>query len=472
MTRRQRILLIFLLALGLRLGVVLATADLPIGLDDMFQYDMLARSIVAGNGYRWYAEEDLDLVQRYLHMEPPPDYDPRGVLTSFRPPLYPTFLALIYTVFGTGPRRFLAARIVQAVLGAACVPLTAALGRRLRLSSRAITWAAAIVAVFPLLAIYPLALATENLYIPLLILSVWGVLRAREGGRARDYALAGLLLGLGALTRSVVTFFVPLAALWIWRTSESRRVGLRGGVLLILCFLAVTLPWAARNTLLHGEFHFIESALGYDLYQGYHPESTGTFRWQIAMDLLPMLDDGERHRQGMEAFWSFVRDDPGRVPYLMIRKLGYLWGLDKRAFVYFYGNDFLGLWPPGLLATALLVLCLPFALVASAGLAGLALARPRREVGLIVLLLAYYAGIHMLILAEDRFHVPLVPILALLAATVPTERPWRQARPWQRGLALLLVLLLLANWSWEIVRDWDLLVSLFGPQGNQLRIGY
>ena len=41
-----------------------------------------------------------------------------------------------------------------------------------------------------------------------------------------------------------------------------------------------------------------------------------------------------------------------------------------------------------------------------------------------------------------------------------------------RGLALLLVLLLLANWSWEIIRDWDLLVSLFGPQGNHLRIGY
>jgi hypothetical protein len=32
----------------------------------MFQYDMLARSIVAGNGYRWYAQADLPLCIRYL----------------------------------------------------------------------------------------------------------------------------------------------------------------------------------------------------------------------------------------------------------------------------------------------------------------------------------------------------------------------------------------------------------------------
>ena len=48
---------IFLVALILRLVPVVAMHNMGIGLDDMFQYDMLARSIVAGNGYRWYAQE-------------------------------------------------------------------------------------------------------------------------------------------------------------------------------------------------------------------------------------------------------------------------------------------------------------------------------------------------------------------------------------------------------------------------------
>jgi 4-amino-4-deoxy-L-arabinose transferase-like glycosyltransferase len=474
MLRRYAVLTLFLLALVLRLGVVLATADLPIGLDDMFQYDMLARSIVAGNGYRWYGQADLNLILPYIDMEVPPDYDPRGVLTSFRPPLYPAFLAAIYAVVGTGPTRFLAARLVQAVLGAALVPLTAALGRRLGLSRKAVVGGAAIVTVYPLLVVYPLALATEVLYMPLFVLSLWAILRARETGRTQDYVLVGLVLGLTALTRSVVTFFVPLAALWVWATSRPRRTGLRQGAVLILCFLIVTLPWSIRNTILHGEFHFVESALGYDLYQGYHPQSTGTFDWRIGTELLEGMDDAERHHRAMGEVWTFVRADPLRIPYLMFRKLGYFWGLDKRALIYFYANGYLGRWPAPLLAGVLLLTVVPFTLVAPAGLARLALAQPRREMVLLALLFVYYVGIHTLILAEDRFHVPLVPILALLAASMlvkPTLR-WQAAQRWQRVLAVTLVALLIVNWGWEIARDRQLLAALFGPEGNELWIGY
>ena len=86
--------------------------------------------------------------------------------------------------------------------------------------------------------------------------------------------------------------------------------------------------------------------------------------------------------------------------------------------------------------------------------------------------LAYYTGVHMLILAEPRFHVPLLPIVAILAAHAFADRPAGQSRPWQRWLAALLVLLLLLNWGLEIARDWDTLVALFGPLGHQLRLSY
>jgi hypothetical protein len=472
MRHRTGLALTFALALILRLGLVVATADLPIGLDDMFQYDMLARSIVTGNGYRWYAQEDLDLIQRYIDMEVPAEYDPRGILTSFRPPLYPVFLALVYAVVGTGPRRFLAARLVQALLGAALAPLTAGLGRQAGVSLRASRAAALVVAAYPLLVVYPLALATENLYTPLLVLSLWAILRAGERGTARSHALAGALLGLTALTRSVVSMFVPVVAAWTWAVTRPRGSSAKHAALLALCFLLIVIPWSVRNTILHGEFHFIESALGYDLHQGYHPQSTGTFDYRISSELLPILDDGERHHQGMEAFWSFVRADPARVPYLMFRKLGYFWGLDRRAFQYFYSNNYLGLWPAPLLAGALLLLCGPFAVIAPAGLAGLALTRPRRETILIALFVAYAVGIHMLILAEPRFHVPLVPILALLAAAAMADRPWSTASHWQRVAAGVLVLSLVANWVWEIARDWGIIVALFGPEGNRLGLGY
>jgi 4-amino-4-deoxy-L-arabinose transferase-like glycosyltransferase len=91
---------------------------------------------------------------------------------------------------------------------------------------------------------------------------------------------------------------------------------------------------------------------------------------------------------------------------------------------------------------------------------------------LVLLLLVYYVGVHMLIMAASRFHVPLLPFIAVLAAYALVDRPWRESRRWQRNLAILLIVLLLANWAFEIARDWPLLSKLFGPEGHRLYIPY
>ncbi len=506
MTRRNSLITAFLIALALRLVPVLLAYDLPIGLDDMFQYDMLARSIVAGNGYRWYSQPDLALFQQYFPIEPPPEYDPRGVLTSFRPPGYPAFLALVYAVSGVESHtlvlgrheivltRFFWARLAQAFLGASLVPLTWMLARRVGFAERTARWAAGFIAAWPLLIAYTLGLATENLFVVLLTLALVLLLRARAKGRARDHALAGIALGLAALTRSVVSAFMPLAALWLlWghgctrmntdktknpcdpcssvsRKSWKERLGLT--ILMAACFLLVTVPWSVRNTILHRRFIWIESALGYQMYLGYHPRSTGTFQYGISLDLLPILDDSVRDARGMQAVWGFVRNDPARVPYLMLRKAGYLWGLDRREMTYFYGNGFLGCWPAPLVWFVFLLACGPLAVLAPAAAVGLACGRMDSRRMFLALLVAYYTGIHMLILAEPRFHLPLFAPVAVLAASAFTERPWRGARPWQRAIALILIALLLLNWGLEVARDWNVLARLLGPEGCRLGLPY
>src|SRR5512142_1999297 len=110
---------ILLVALALRLIPVLLTRQLAIGLDDMFQYDMLARSLASGNGFRWYAPADLARLAPYLHLDVASLHlDPRGMLTTFRAPLYPAFLSLIYSLNGINDGRFFVARLAQAFLGA------------------------------------------------------------------------------------------------------------------------------------------------------------------------------------------------------------------------------------------------------------------------------------------------------------------------------------------------------------------
>jgi 4-amino-4-deoxy-L-arabinose transferase-like glycosyltransferase len=478
---------IFLLALILRLAPVIALRTMGIGLDDMFQYDMLARSIVAGNGYRWYAYEDLQLLEPYVDFDlSSVDYDPvRGVPTSFRAPLYPAFLALVYWIAGTGASRFFAARLAQTLLGAALAPLTWAAARALlpgdsveagRRRDRAAAAAAWVAACYPLIILYPFGLGTENLFFPLALLSLLFLLKAAEKPSPVNFLLSGLFLGLAALTRSIILPFAGLALLWIWFTLKQRK----GAVAAALVFLAVVAPWVVRNSLLHHKLTSIETSMGYNLYLGYHPLSNGSFTFGPSLDLIPILDDAERDRVGTEKALEFIRAEPGRFLPLALNRLSFFFGLEKRVLMYFYANNFLGYIPALPLALISLVMFLPFAAVTVSAPAGLALLRSGPKTALVWLLLVAYVLPHALILSEDRFHLALVPLLAVLAAHGWTggwralRERWAGSRSGKAALILagLAVLVFLANWGWELWRDWGKLVQLFGPNGNTLYLPY
>src|SRR5690606_32949683 len=147
---------------------------------------------------------------------------------------YPAFLAVIYKLSGFEWRLF-AARLVQAALTATLAPLAYLLALRLIPKRQDVArFAGLALACYPLLVLYPLALATENLFIPLVTAGLLVTLRAADSGRSRDYLLAGALFGLATLTRSVIFAFVGLAVLWIFFVVKHRR----GALLFTLALLA------------------------------------------------------------------------------------------------------------------------------------------------------------------------------------------------------------------------------------------
>jgi hypothetical protein len=484
---------IFLVALILRLMPTFVMRDMGIGLDDMYQYDMLARSIAAGTGYRWYAEVDLPTVLPYLHLDLTSNsYDPRGVLTSFRPPLYPTFLSLVYFVFGTGGNRFFIARLLQTLLAAAIAPMTYLMGRRLfpnkEPSARISAW---IITVYPMLVIYPLSLATENLFFVLCLGSLLALLIAKDKLepskveekrfipfliRSRWFIFAGFLLGLTCLTRSVAQILSVFAAGWVWFILHERRRAL----LVLMTAALVVAPWVVRNSLLYRQFTGIESALGYDLYLGYHPQGTGTFQYPQSLDLMTMMNDAERDNIGIKKAIEFISDDPGRVLTLFLHRASYFFGLERRALTYFYSNNFFGFIPAPLLAGIFALFCLPFMLISTIGVAGMGTIQWNKKTLLIPLFFGGYITPHLLIIAEDRFHLATIPFVAVLASFFWTEG-WNSIRLRWTGsitgkIALILssavILLLLATWGWELLRDADKLAILFGPNGNQAYFSY
>src|SRR5262249_22493792 len=147
-----------------------------------------------------------------------------GELVSLRPPLYPGFVAAIYAVCGLENHQ--AVRLIQAVLSLLTVYLAYKLGA-LAASHRAGLVLAACCCFYPSFLGFNNLLLTETLFTFLLcafcLTFATAVLRQSLG----CLALAGFVLGLAALTRSVVWLLPPLLALfllWAWRTSFRNRI--------------------------------------------------------------------------------------------------------------------------------------------------------------------------------------------------------------------------------------------------------
>ncbi len=485
---------IYLVALVLRLVPVIAARGLGIGLDDMFQYDMLARSLAQGHGFRWYAEADLAQLASFVDFDLSSvrEYDPLlGVPTSFRAPLYPAFLAIVYFLNGIDFSRFFAARLAQAILlGAPLAPLTYWVAQRLstfhfspptkvesgKWVERVARLSAWLVAAYPLLLVYPLGLGTENPFFVLLLASCLILLSCIEKPTTFHFLASGFFLGLTALTRSVILPFAGLAILWVWFSLKQKR----GAILVALAFSLTIAPWVIRNSLLHGKLTGIETSMGYNLYLGYHPQGKGSFVFGPSLDLLPILDDAERDEIGTQKAIEFIKAQPERFIPLAFNRLGFFFGLEKRVLMYFYGNNIIGFVPLPLLLTISAVLLLPFVFISTSAALGLSLFRWNPQTCLFALLLIFYTLPHVIILSEDRFHLALVPFIAILAAQFWVSGFQALSDRWHESqtgkiltiLSILCVIFLVTNWGIELARDWDKITQLLRPNGNQSYFPY
>ncbi len=491
---------IYLVALVLRLIPVILARGMGIGLDDMFQYDLLARNLAQGHGFRWYAQADLNQFASFVDFDltSVEEYDPSlGIPTSFRAPLYPAFLAIVYFFSGLDFSRFFAARLAQAIfLGAPLAPLTYWVAKHIlstqedQLSTshfphsakvesgkwieHAARLAAWIVAAYPLLLVYPLGLGTENPFFVLLLASFLFLLFAIEKPTTFHFLFSGTFLALTTLTRSVILPFA-LAAFCLLFYLHGKRA-----ILGILSFALVVTPWIVRNSLLHHKLTGIETSMGYNLYLGYHPKGNGSFVFGPSLDLLPILDDAERDRVGTEKAIEFIKAEPERVIPLAVNRLGFFFALEKRVLMYFYSNNILGFVPLPLLLTISAILLLPFVFISISAALGISLLKWSPQTCLFALLLICYTLPHVFILSEDRFHLALVPFIAILAAQFWVNGFGALSARWQAStvgrilvvIGVICVILLLTNWGLELIRDWDKITQLLGPNGNESYFSY
>jgi 4-amino-4-deoxy-L-arabinose transferase-like glycosyltransferase len=224
-------------ALALRLAFVAATPDyLPLRHDDSI-YDRMSCQI------------------REQGLFPPYRQATRVQPSAYRPPVFPYFLAGIRTLTGCTPAQRPTTksawpRIVGALLGAALVAMVAWLGARWW--NRGAGFAAGMItAVFGAAVIVDSQLLSEGLFALLLVTAVLAAMRARDCAGARRLwwaAVAGLTVGLAALTRSNGALVIPVlaAGVWVGRPRWRWRAVATPVVVLLVAALTIA-PWSLRN---------------------------------------------------------------------------------------------------------------------------------------------------------------------------------------------------------------------------------
>jgi hypothetical protein len=436
--------LLFVVALVPRLYVALAWTGEPVW--DGHYYDFGARRIAAGLGY----SDDLSVGG--LSVWHPWCHYPVG---------YSAFLAAFYRVFGASDAL---AGTANALVGAALAVATWALARR-GLSPARARAAGLLVALHPGLVLYAALVMSEPLAALLTIVAFWLTLGDKKP--RLSLAAGALTLGVAALVRPQALLCAPFLG-WVAAKPMRSRLPTAVAAACALALVAV-LPWTARNCRVMDGCALVSSNGGWNLAIGAFPRATGRFETLRSSDgCRDVTGQVQQDRCWFEYGLEQIRARPWRWLSLVPAKLGFTFDHESFAVEYLHEAK-PEAWPEArrvrardgtTLAHRLLVaaaalggIAFPRAtrpragamqgglLVAAAALGAFALmsdsptfwplalfaatvpwlpipGRPSFPPALVlgVALLATTLVTHAVFFGEDRYHVVVTPVLALLAA--------------------------------------------------------
>lgn len=437
---RWRLVVLFLTALSLRLTHLWTIRDsLPFRylLLDPSYYDRWAREIAAGE---WL-----------------------GSTVFFQDPGYAYFLATIYALFGES---HLLAISIQTVLGS-LVPVLVYLAARSWIG-RPAALVSAVIAVAYLPSIFYEGLILKTwLAVLLVAVTMWLLSCAIRSRRLAPWLAAGVVLGLGSVTRGNLLLVAPALALWALLDPEvgARRPGCgrtRAACLVlgVSLILAVT---ATRNRVVTGAWIPSTANAGQNFFIGNNAANPeGEYVTLPFVEANPEREQRDfaaeaERRAGrslgpdevsafwMRQGWRWIREHPGDWLALSYSKLRLLLGafeLPDNVDYYLYRE----ISPVLRLPLAGFGLVAPFAILGMVALAR----RPGWPRALLVFAGAYAVSV-LLFFVRSRLRMALMPAAFVFAgfALVDLSRmlalAWRQRRvtlalPWRVAVLVLAVL--------------------------------
>ncbi|MEX2159445.1 MAG: glycosyltransferase family 39 protein [Dehalococcoidia bacterium] len=403
-TRAGTLTLILALSFTVRILWIAISQWQPTPDDDAYRYDMAARSLAGGLGY--------------IHLTGDP--------TAFWPPGYSLLLAGGYLLFG---QHIEVAQTINALLGTATVGLVYLIGLRL-FGTRPALIAAAITALFPSLIFFTAVTTSEVAFTFFALLGVLMLIieaqSLRDGRRDLRWLLAaGAVLGFASLIRGQA-LLLPLVLIPFWWRCRIDRSGIADGVVALALGMAlIVAPWSIRNSIEMRAPVLISTNAGIDFWIGHHESARGDYGPTGGDELVfshPELDSvGREVRANNEGFRkgvTYALSHPREELALPFKKLFWLYYNDEEGLRWNEGHggqEFLSAPTRDFLLTLSNVY---YFTIAGVLLLGVPLWFSLRDPGrlLLISLVLYWTAVHLVFFGDPRFHAPMMPIAALLAA--------------------------------------------------------
>jgi len=364
----------------------------------------------------------------------------------FLSPLYPYFLAVIYSL--TGPS-ILAAKVVQLLIGTANCLLVYSLGRQV-FDARTGLLAAGMGAVYSMSIFYDGILLITAIQTPLNLATVLLLLRAERSWRPRDWFVAGACLGLSALARPNVLLFPGFVIAWLYlgfRGQHSMRKVTTSAALFCIGIGLLVFPVTARNYFVGHDLVLVSSQGGVNFYIGNGPDANGVFN---VPSLFPAtladapLQQREAYRRVAEedagtvlspsdvsAYWNdrtweYITQHPGEWLRTVATKLG----LYVNRFEFGNSRNY---YSSRRFSAVLELPLLSFAVVAPLALLGMGLTirRPRKSFYLHAMVLTFAVSLLMFFVLS-HYRMPVIPFFWLFAAYAVVWL-WDRLTDWGRA---------------------------------------
>ena len=193
----------------------------------------------------------------------------------FRPPLFPLFIAAIWSIF---PDSTLAVKLAQALLHAATVFIAFKIIYELTSKEIPAFLGALLCAVHPLLAGHTVDFYTEPLHTFLCALAMFWLIKFLKSDKSLNlYAvLTGITFGLATLCRPAIlgVAICLVAVIVLIQFVELRKLKyLSASALLIASIFLTIAPWTYYNYRTTGEFILVNDGFSYNLWLGNLPET-------------------------------------------------------------------------------------------------------------------------------------------------------------------------------------------------------